>query len=213
MIEIRKDIVGYEWLYKVSNYWRVQSYDRTNTRVTKNNVIVNRIIKWRELLQQCSKNNPYKQVHLSKEWKTKTFRIHRLVASIFISDIKSGQEVAHIDWNKTNNIVTNLLICTHKENMSHTIKHNTSTRWEKSTNTQLVEKEVIDIFTIAISNWYYKIKFWNSRSFGMILDKIQTVIHSNKIKRNSIKAILCWKSRKYIYKKYEKTIENQKAFT
>lgn len=51
-----------------------------------------------------------------------THRVHRLVAQTFISnDCPARVVVDHIDRCKTNNCVTNLRWCTHKENSANTI--------------------------------------------------------------------------------------------
>lgn len=46
------------------------------------------------------------------------YRVHRLVALSHIGEPSHGQEVNHIDGNKTNNSVDNLEWCSHRENMN-----------------------------------------------------------------------------------------------
>lgn len=58
----------------------------------------------------------YLIVNLSKNSKTKTYTVHRLVAQHFISNPKSLPVVDHVDEDKTNNRVKNLRWCTGKEN-------------------------------------------------------------------------------------------------
>lgn len=50
--------------------------------------------------------------------------IHRLVAKVFIGEIKEGFEVNHIDFNKQNNNVENLEIVTREQNMKHNVRYN-----------------------------------------------------------------------------------------
>jgi hypothetical protein len=104
--EIWKDIVWYEWLYRVSNLWNVKSlYRRKKLKNIDNLSLLNRF--W------------YLNVNLYKNWNLKWFRVHRLVAESFISNIKYKKEVNHIDWNKQNNKIENLEWCTRSENEYH----------------------------------------------------------------------------------------------
>jgi hypothetical protein len=45
--------------------------------------------------------------------------LHRLIAKTFISDIPKGWHVNHLDNNKLNNELSNLEICTPKDNSIH----------------------------------------------------------------------------------------------
>ena len=73
--------------------------------------------------QQLMKNG-YKKVELWNNGVGKTKSVHRLVANAFIDGDHSGLDVNHLDGDKTNNSLSNLEICTRKENMRHAIKHN-----------------------------------------------------------------------------------------
>ena len=100
MIEIYKDIEGYEGYYQISNLGNVKS------------LITNKLI-------ACDCNNMgYKRVTLYKP-KRKRFFVHRLVAYYFCNGYEEGLVVNHIDGNKQNNIYTNLEWCTHSENDLH----------------------------------------------------------------------------------------------
>ena len=101
VMEIWKDIEGYEDLYEVS--------DEGNVR----NKITGRILK-------AGKNNiGYVQVKLCKDGIGKSYRIHRLVAKAFIPNPDNKPEVDHIDENKLNNSVDNLRWVNHQENIDH----------------------------------------------------------------------------------------------
>ena len=75
-------------------------------------------------MKQCDTCNGYKRVALSKNKKVKFYYIHRLVAITYIDNPENKPFVNHIDFNTTNNLVSNLEWCTPYENVYHTIKHN-----------------------------------------------------------------------------------------
>lgn len=102
MVEEWKRIPGYGGFYNVSNLGRVCS--------TRNGSIK---------IKKLHKNSDgYLKVKIGYGVLSKTLFVHRLVAELFIGDI-SNLEVNHIDGDKENNCLSNLEICTHKENMEH----------------------------------------------------------------------------------------------
>ena len=82
----------YEGLYKVSNLGRILSlnYKRTGKAKLRNPV---------------EKSNGYLQVGFSKNKKTKTCYVHRLIAETFLPNPENLPEVNHKDEDKTNNFV------------------------------------------------------------------------------------------------------------
>lgn len=64
----------------------------------------------------------YYRVDLSKERKSKRFRIHRLIAKTFIPNPNNFPEVNHINGNKKDNCINNLEWCTRKHNMKEAYK-------------------------------------------------------------------------------------------
>lgn len=101
MIEIWKDIKGYEGIYQVSNLGRVRSFLRGG-RVLKPH-----------------STGHYLGVVLYKENSHKAYLIHRLVANAFIENPNNFNEVNHKDENGVNNVWSNLEWCSHSENINY----------------------------------------------------------------------------------------------
>jgi uncharacterized OB-fold protein len=55
----------------------------------------------------------YFTVNLSKNGKVKTFLIHRMVANAFLKNPNNYKEINHIDFDPSNNILSNLEFCSH----------------------------------------------------------------------------------------------------
>jgi hypothetical protein len=64
----------------------------------------------------------YPRIALSEHSKTKSIRVHYLVASAFLPKNKNDKCVNHKDGNKQNNSVENLEWCTYSENLIHAYK-------------------------------------------------------------------------------------------
>lgn len=90
MLEIWRDIKDYEGLYQVSNLGRVR------------NNMTGKILK--PLVDKYS----YLYIHLYKNKKCNTHKIHRLVAEAFIDNPNNLPTVDHINRVKTDNRVENL---------------------------------------------------------------------------------------------------------
>lgn len=114
-VEVWKTIDGYED-YQVSNLGRVKS-------LIKHNGINERILK------AGVNSRGYLSVVLQKNSKSKSFRVHVLVAMMFHSHKPDGTHkvvVDHIDNNKLNNRADNLQLITNRENASKDRKGGTS---------------------------------------------------------------------------------------
>lgn len=101
--EIWKDILGYEGLYQVSNFGRVKSLKFGKERI----------------LKLTKDKDGYLIVNLYKNNKSKTFKVHRLVAEAFIPNPDNLPQVNHKDEDKSNNIVSNLEWCDVKYNQNY----------------------------------------------------------------------------------------------
>lgn len=98
MKEEWRDIRNYEGIYRISNCGRLLRW------IGK---------KWKPLC--LTKNVKYMRVSLSRDCKKRSFRVNRLVYETFIGKIPNGYEVHHIDGNRLNNCVDNLIAITEKE--------------------------------------------------------------------------------------------------
>lgn len=100
--EIWKDVVGLEGYYKVSNIGRVK-----NSRG--------------KILKPLLNSKGYLRMQLRKDGKNNLDFIHRIVARAFIST--EIDQIDHIDGNKKNNMVSNLRICTVRQNVNYYFKN------------------------------------------------------------------------------------------
>lgn len=71
--------------------------------------------KHNKLLALNEQKNKYFYVHLWDNGKRKSFRLHRLIASNFLENPHNKPIVHHIDGNRYNNDVSNLMWVTHAE--------------------------------------------------------------------------------------------------
>ena len=106
-----KPVKGYEGYYEASNLGQVRSLDRYIK--DKNGKI--RFIKGRILKFEIDKYGYY-LIPLCKNGKQKMFKVHRLVAEIFILNTENKPHIDHINTNRINNRVFNLRWVTLKEN-------------------------------------------------------------------------------------------------
>lgn len=123
MQEIWKPIVGYEGLYEVSNLGRVRSIDRVIFVNNKKRKLTGKLLELK-----CNRGG-YLICVLSNK-KTKSIRVHRVVAESFIPKIKGKLCINHLDNDRTNNNVSNLQWCTQKENIRYAYSQNRMD-WER----------------------------------------------------------------------------------
>lgn len=112
-MEVWKPIKNYEDKYEISTYGRIRSSQRTAKRNED------------KIITLFINESGYPMVKLYNGAKRigKKFRVHRLVAETFISNIDPQKEwVNHKDHDRTNNHVDNLEWCTPRENTHHMVK-------------------------------------------------------------------------------------------
>ena len=103
--EVWRDIPNYEGLYQISNYGRVQSFERNGTKGG--------------ILKSAKTKLGYMRVNLCKNNLHKSFSVHRLVALVFIPNPDNLPCVNHKDENKENNHVENLEFCSYIYNVNY----------------------------------------------------------------------------------------------
>lgn len=137
-VEIWKDVVGYEGLYKVSNEGRIKSLDRFDR--------MGRPVK-EKILKQFTTYQGYKTVVLCKDTEPKTRIVHRLIAIAFLPNPLNLPEVNHKNGVKDCNFCWNLEWVTPQENSSHAYKNglSISSKGEKQGNSKLKDADVLKI--------------------------------------------------------------------
>ena len=121
VLEVWKDIQGYEGIYQVSTHGKVRSLSRQLHNKSGYFTSKEKMLKSR--LSGRDEKNKYLEVALYKNHKRQDVRVHRLVAKAFIPNPNSYPIINHKDGNKKNNNVNNLEWCTHKQNRQHAINN------------------------------------------------------------------------------------------
>lgn len=110
--EIWKPIKGYEGIYEVSSYGRVRSLDRYIRKGNRPYCIKGRILK--------NIKGAYCYVNLHNEDGTaKKYKVHRLVADVFVPNPCNLPQVNHKNENKMDNRAINLEWVTAQQNCNH----------------------------------------------------------------------------------------------
>lgn len=131
--EIWVNVTNYE-NYQVSNLGRVRSIKN------KNNILEYIYLK------PSNDGKGYSQVVLYANKKTKTYKVHRIVANMFIDNIENKATVNHINGIKSDNKVENLEWSTRSENTKHKYAIGLdNNRGEKHPGCKLTEKIVLEI--------------------------------------------------------------------
>ena len=110
MLEVWKDVIGFEGYYKISNFGNVKTVERYDKK--RKRTIPERLRK-----PVCV--HGYLYCELWKDGKHERRAVHRMVAGAFLPPLDGRTEVNHKDGNKANNRLENLEWCTHSENESH----------------------------------------------------------------------------------------------
>ena len=113
--EIWKDIPNYEGYYQASNLGRVRSLDRTVLTINGQE----RLYKGR-IKKGTVSNKGYRLCRLSINGLSRTFKFSQLVAMTFLGHEPNGHNlvVDHINGDKSDDMVDNLRIVSHRANLS-----------------------------------------------------------------------------------------------
>lgn len=103
MVEIFKDIQGFEGLYQISNMGKVKSFQNGKEKI----------------LKEKRNSKGYLSVSLRKDKKNYSRKIHRLVGEAFVPNINNLPEIDHINTIRDDNRAENLRWVTHKENCNN----------------------------------------------------------------------------------------------
>lgn len=108
--EVWKPVKNFEGLYEVSNLGRVKGLNRIKPDGHRQKGMIRK-----------SHLTPdgYAIVRLSKDGKSYTRKVHRMVATAFLDNPDNLKEVNHIDEDKTNNNVNNLEWCNRYYNVHY----------------------------------------------------------------------------------------------
>lgn len=117
MLEIWKDVKGFEGNYEVSSKGIVKR--KKGETIYKDGRIANFS---ETILKQGFNRKGYARVYLSVNSNKFTKTVHRIVAETFIPNPENKNTVNHKDCNKLNNSVENLEWATNKENMQHAFR-------------------------------------------------------------------------------------------
>ena len=96
-----KDIPGYEGLYAADSDGNIWSYYH------------------KKILKLANSHHKYKRIQLYKNGEFKTFAVHRIVASLFVENPYSYNEINHKNEDASDNRAENLEWCTRKYNVNY----------------------------------------------------------------------------------------------
>ncbi len=126
------------------------------------------------------KNDGYLLIILSKDSKTKNYRVHRLVGFAFLEKKEEETEIDHIDHNRSNNMVSNLRWTTSSGN-----GRNQSVSTRNTSGTQGVN--YIKSRNAWLATWYeekkksksFSIKEYGEQSKQMAIDYRKQMAEAN----------------------------------
>ncbi len=144
-----------------------------------------------------NKATGYYYVSLSKNGKSKTFTVHRLVANAFIPNPENKPQVDHIDNCRINNNINNLRWCTPEQNQSNkglSKANKTNVKgvyFDKNRNVWRAEiqhngkKSHLGVFR-NLEDAFNARQEAAKELFGEFINKVELEININNIKPNTI---------------------------
>lgn len=126
--------------YEVSCEGRVRSHYKSSENVPP------------KLLKPLKNEYGYYKVSVRMGKTQKYMLISRMVLEAFTGPIPKGLDAAHLNGNKADNRLVNLLACTREENNRHKKLHGTQSRGESMPWAKLKEEEVKQIIELLKTN-------------------------------------------------------------
>lgn len=127
-----------------------------------------RNVKTKHIKSQYVSDTGYYMITISKNNKSKPYRVHRLLANNFIENPKKLKEVNHIDGNKLNNDLSNLEWVSHFGNMQHAfstgLANNTGVKNGMAKLNERKVREIKELLKQGISQYKIAKKYNVSRS-------------------------------------------------
>lgn len=135
-MEIWKDMVEFDNKYQISNKGNVRRKGRkVNSAIQPKGY---RYIKPKMVYLQ-NNGNGYLQIYVSINKKRVMKYVHRMVATYFLKNPLNYNEVNHLDFNRSNNDVSNLEWCSKKQNIRHSFAHNKTRRTNGKTPVKIIQ--------------------------------------------------------------------------
>ena len=117
VMEIWKDIPGYEGLYQASDLGRVKSLKR----IINHSHLNCKVVRKEKVLKPTFDSKKYHHLKLTINAISKTFKVHKLIAMTFLNHKTDGTTrlvIDHINNIRIDNRLENLQIITNRENCS-----------------------------------------------------------------------------------------------
>ncbi len=135
------------------------------------------------MLKTTTNAGDYQVINLTKNGKSKTHYVHRLVAEAFVDNPAEKRCVDHIDGDRKNNNCENLRYATHSENsMNQRIQTNTSSRYKGVCLDKRRNKWMARINTI--SKTVFLGYFANEREAGLAYNRAAVDLHKEFARLN-----------------------------
>lgn len=168
LIEIWRNIEGYDGIYQVSNLGRVKSFHRKTPII----------------LKPMFSHKGYLRVELHYDTTCELRSIHRLVMETFNPN-DEGLQINHIDGDKTNNRLDNLEWCSGSENVRHAFACGLRTPkyGEEHWNCKLTNEDVKEIKRVYIKGSRTFGSYALAKQYGVDASAIQKIVNG-KFRRN-----------------------------
>lgn len=169
--EVWKEIPGYEGLYLVSNFGRLETLGRVVVDKVKGTT---RTRAFKRKFLKPSPSSGYMLIWLHKDKISKKFAVHRLVLEAFVGPAPEGMEGCHNDGNWKNNHLENLRWGTHKSNHEDRIQHGTNNFGENNGAVKLEKEDVLKIREFWESKRYFQREL--AEMFGVSQGQIMRIV-------------------------------------